>query len=110
MNPPCRRPSRSGSNMTPRCRLVLKVLGAGARLGTAESQATAVVLPGGFLNRDYLRCGVIARFAPISEAVRAFAAGGTFVLGICNGFHILLEARRPPGASRPNASLSFVCR
>ena len=70
----------------------------------------AVVLPGGFSYGDYLRCGAIARFAPIMDAVRAFAADGGLVLGICNGFQILCEAGLLPGVLRPNASLSFVCR
>jgi phosphoribosylformylglycinamidine synthase I len=71
---------------------------------------TAVVLPGGFSYGDYLRCGAIARFAPVMDAVRRFAADGGFVLGICNGFQVLCEAGLLPGALRPNASLSFVCR
>ena len=71
---------------------------------------TAVVLPGGFSYGDYLRCGAIARFAPAMEAVRRFAAEGGLVLGICNGFQVLCEAGLFPGALRPNASLSFVCR
>jgi phosphoribosylformylglycinamidine synthase len=70
----------------------------------------AVVLPGGFSYGDYLRCGAIARFAPVMEAVRRFADEGGLVLGICNGFQILCEAGLLPGALRPNASLSFVCR
>jgi len=70
----------------------------------------AVVLPGGFSYGDYLRCGAIARFAPAMEAVADFAAGGGFVLGICNGFQILCEAGLLPGALRRNESLSFVCR
>jgi phosphoribosylformylglycinamidine synthase subunit PurQ / glutaminase len=70
----------------------------------------AVVLPGGFSYGDYLRCGAIARFAPVMGAVAEFAAEGGPVLGICNGFQILCEARLLPGALRPNASLSFVCR
>ena len=70
----------------------------------------AVVLPGGFSYGDYLRCGAIARFAPVMDAVRAFADGGGLVLGICNGFQILCEAGLLPGVLRPNASLSFVCR
>jgi len=69
-----------------------------------------VVLPGGFSYGDYLRCGAIARFSPIMAAVQAFAAEGGLVLGICNGFQILTEAGLLPGALRPNASLSFVCR
>jgi phosphoribosylformylglycinamidine synthase subunit PurQ / glutaminase len=69
-----------------------------------------VVLPGGFSYGDYLRCGAIARFAPAMRAVSEFAADGGPVLGICNGFQILCEAGLLPGALRPNASLSFVCR
>jgi phosphoribosylformylglycinamidine synthase subunit PurQ / glutaminase len=71
---------------------------------------TAVVLPGGFSYGDYLRCGAIARFAPVMDAVCRFAADGGLVLGICNGFQVLCEAGLLPGALRPNASLSFVCR
>jgi phosphoribosylformylglycinamidine synthase len=70
----------------------------------------AVVLPGGFSYGDYLRCGAIARFSPILEAVGAFAREGGPVLGICNGFQILTEAGLLPGVLRPNASLAFVCR
>ena len=69
----------------------------------------AVVLPGGFSYGDYLRCGAIARFAPVMEAVRRFADDGGLVLGICNGFQVLCEAGLLPGALRPNASLEFVC-
>jgi phosphoribosylformylglycinamidine synthase len=70
----------------------------------------AVVLPGGFSYGDYLRCGAIARFAPVLEAVTELAAGGGLVLGICNGFQILCEAGLLPGVLLPNKSLSFVCR
>jgi len=70
----------------------------------------AVVLPGGFSYGDYLRCGAIARFSPIMRAVAAFAGEGGLVLGICNGFQILTEARLLPGTLRANDSLSFVCR
>ncbi|HEX7255473.1 MAG TPA: phosphoribosylformylglycinamidine synthase subunit PurQ [Gaiellaceae bacterium] len=73
-------------------------------------EVAAVVLPGGFSYGDYLRCGAIARFAPAMRAVAEFAADGGPVLGICNGFQILCEAGLLPGALRPNASLSFVCR
>ena len=69
-----------------------------------------VVLPGGFSYGDYLRCGAIARFSPAMKAVTAFAANGGLVLGICNGFQILCEARLLPGVLRPNASLAFICR
>jgi phosphoribosylformylglycinamidine synthase I len=70
----------------------------------------AVVLPGGFSYGDYLRAGAIARFAPVMRAVADFAHEGGPILGICNGFQILCEAGLLPGALRPNASLSFVCR
>src|SRR4051794_32588634 len=71
---------------------------------------TAVVLPGGFSYGDYLRAGALARFAPVMEPVRALAAAGGLVLGICNGFQVLCEAGLLPGALRPNRSLSFLCR
>jgi phosphoribosylformylglycinamidine synthase I len=70
----------------------------------------AILLPGGFSYGDYLRCGAIARFSPIMQAVVAFAGEGGLVLGICNGFQILTEARLLPGTLRRNESLSFVCR
>jgi phosphoribosylformylglycinamidine synthase I len=70
----------------------------------------AVVLPGGFSYGDYLRAGALARFAPVMEPVRALAADGGLVLGICNGFQVLCEAGLLPGALRANHSLSFVCR
>ena len=70
----------------------------------------AVVLPGGFSYGDYLRCGAIAGVAPAMDAVRRFAAHGGPVLGICNGFQILCEARLLPGVLRPNKQLEFVCR
>ena len=70
----------------------------------------AVVLPGGFSYGDYLRAGAIARFSPAMDGVAEFARDGGPVLGICNGFQILCEAGLLPGALRPNASLSFVCR
>ena len=74
------------------------------------SGCDAIVLPGGFSYGDYLRAGAIARFAPIMEAVRAFVARGGLVLGICNGFQILLEAGLLPGAMLRNASLEFRCQ
>jgi phosphoribosylformylglycinamidine synthase subunit PurQ / glutaminase len=77
---------------------------------TLPRETAAVVLPGGFSYGDYLRCGAIARFSPVLRAVESFAADGGLVLGICNGFQILTEAGLLPGALRPNASLSFVCR
>jgi phosphoribosylformylglycinamidine synthase len=69
----------------------------------------AVVLPGGFSYGDYLRCGAIARFAPILEAVRRFAEGGGPVLGICNGFQVLTEMGLLPGALTRNRALHFLC-
>ena len=79
--------------------------------GEAElPRVGAVVLPGGFSYGDYLRAGAIARFSPVMRAVAAFAEAGGPVLGICNGFQVLCEAGLLPGALRPNASLSFVCR
>ena len=70
---------------------------------------SAVVLPGGFSYGDYLRCGAIARFAPVMDSVTRFAADGGPVLGICNGFQILCEAGLLPGVLRPNRSLEFLC-
>jgi len=70
----------------------------------------AVVVPGGFSYGDYLRCGAIARFSPVTAAIVEFANGGGLVLGICNGFQILCEAGLLPGALLRNASLRFVCR
>jgi phosphoribosylformylglycinamidine synthase len=69
-----------------------------------------IVLPGGFSYGDYLRAGAIARFAPVMGAVQEFAARGGLVLGICNGFQILLEAGLLPGAMLRNASLEFRCQ
>jgi phosphoribosylformylglycinamidine synthase I len=73
-------------------------------------RVAGVVLPGGFSYGDYLRCGAIAQFAPVMDAVRRLAADGGLVLGICNGFQILCEAGLLPGALRPNRSLEFICR
>jgi len=71
--------------------------------------ADAVVLPGGFAHGDYLRCGAMARFSPIMREVQAFAARGGPVLGICNGFQVLLEAGLLPGAMLRNRGLKFRC-
>ncbi len=76
-----------------------------ASLGNAD----AVIIPGGFAFGDYLRTGAIARFSPAMGAVRAFAAQGGPVLGICNGFQILCEAGLLPGALIRNRSLQFRC-
>jgi phosphoribosylformylglycinamidine synthase len=72
--------------------------------------ADAVILPGGFAHGDYLRTGAIARFSPIMAAVTRFAERGGPVLGICNGFQILLEAGLLPGAMVRNTGIKFVSR
>jgi phosphoribosylformylglycinamidine synthase I len=68
-----------------------------------------VVVPGGFSYGDYLRCGAIAARSPVMDAVRAFAAQGGLVLGVCNGFQILCEAGLLPGVLMRNARLKFIC-
>jgi phosphoribosylformylglycinamidine synthase len=76
---------------------------------TSLGGADAVILPGGFAHGDYLRTGAIARFSPIMREVSRFAAAGGPVLGICNGFQVLLEAGLLPGAMLRNRSLHFRC-
>jgi phosphoribosylformylglycinamidine synthase I len=71
--------------------------------------ADVVVLPGGFAHGDYLRTGAIARFSPVMESVKTFAASGGPVLGICNGFQVLTEAGLLPGALLRNRSVKFQC-
>jgi phosphoribosylformylglycinamidine synthase len=94
-------------------------LHAARRVGDAEliwhgdsdlAGADAIVVPGGFSYGDYLRAGAIARFSPAMESVIAFARDGGLVLGICNGFQVLCEARLLPGALLPNANLHFTFR
>jgi phosphoribosylformylglycinamidine synthase I len=70
----------------------------------------AVILPGGFAHGDYLRTGAIARFSPVMKSVEKFANSGGMVLGICNGFQILLEAGLLPGAMMRNSGLRYICR
>ena len=77
---------------------------------TDLSDLDVVVLPGGFAHGDYLRAGAIARFSPVMDAVQRFAASGKPVLGICNGFQVLLEAGLLPGAMLRNRSQNFNCR
>jgi phosphoribosylformylglycinamidine synthase I len=72
--------------------------------------ADALILPGGFAYGDYLRAGALARFSPVMESVAEFAQSGGPVLGICNGFQVLLEARLLPGAVRVNRGLRYLCR
>lgn len=70
----------------------------------------AVVLPGGFSYGDYLRCGAIAKFSPVMSGVKKFARQGGLVLGICNGFQILVESGLLPGALVRNRDLKFICK
>jgi phosphoribosylformylglycinamidine synthase len=77
-----------------------------ASLGSVD----AVILPGGFSYGDYLRCGAIAKFSPVMAAVKSFAIEGGLVLGICNGFQVLVESGLLPGALLRNRELKFVCR
>jgi len=76
---------------------------------TSLNGADAVILPGGFAHGDYLRTGAMARFSPIMPEIKAFAARGGPVLGICNGFQILLEAGLLPGAMLRNKGLKYRC-
>ena len=93
---------------------VSKVLGHEAEFVWHDSNRLAgldaVILPGGFSYGDYLRCGAIARFSPVMEEVRKFAAAGGLVLGVCNGFQILVESHLLPGALIRNKGLKFVCK
>ncbi|MCH7770887.1 MAG: phosphoribosylformylglycinamidine synthase subunit PurQ [Bacteroidetes bacterium] len=73
-------------------------------------KSDVIILPGGFSYGDYLRTGAIARFSPIMNAVIEFANNGGYVIGICNGFQILLEAGLLPGVLLKNISLKFVCK
>lgn len=78
--------------------------------GTSLNDCDCVILPGGFSYGDYLRTGAIARFSPVMKEVTRFARKGGLVLGICNGFQILLESGLLPGAMLRNQSLRFVCK
>ena len=103
-----------GSNCDRDCaHVVSEVLGQAAHLiwhqGTSVKGMDAIILPGGFSYGDYLRTGSIARFSPIMEAIIEFGNQGGLVLGICNGFQILLEAGLLPGAMLRNRDLSFIC-
>jgi len=77
---------------------------------TSVNGCDVVILPGGFSYGDYLRSGAIARFSPIMRAVIKFAENGGLVIGICNGFQVLLEAGLLPGAMRKNLGMRFVCK
>jgi phosphoribosylformylglycinamidine synthase len=104
-----------GSNCDHDCEHVFKILlGQSVRMvwhkDTSLAGLDAVILPGGFSYGDYLRTGAIARFSPVMGAVKQFALAGGLVLGICNGFQILLEAGLLPGAMLRNRSLNFICK
>lgn len=77
---------------------------------TDLKESDVIILPGGFSYGDYLRTGAIARFSPIMNSVIDFANNGGYVIGICNGFQILLEAGLLPGALLQNISLKFICK
>ena len=91
----------------------MRLLGHSARLvwhkDNSLGSVDAVIVPGGFSYGDYLRCGAIARFSPVMQAVRQFADNGGLVIGICNGFQVLCEAHLLPGALIRNRSLQFRC-
>jgi phosphoribosylformylglycinamidine synthase len=101
------------SNCDQDCVHAVRVLGHQADLlwhkETSLGDLDAVIVPGGFSYGDYLRCGAIARFSPVMQAVQRFAADGGLVLGVCNGFQILCEAGLLPGALIRNRSLQFRC-
>jgi phosphoribosylformylglycinamidine synthase len=104
-----------GSNCDHDCQHVFEdVLGQNVTMvwhkETSLAGLDAIVIPGGFSYGDYLRTGAIARFSPVMNAVKEFAQKGGLVLGICNGFQILLEAGLLPGAMLRNRSLHFVCK
>ena len=102
-----------GSNCDQDCHLALREMGVEVEYVWHKDTSVAgydlIILPGGFSYGDYLRCGAIARFSPIMQSVKAAAAAGTYVLGICNGFQILCEAGLLPGALIRNRSLHFIC-
>jgi len=103
-----------GSNCDRDCAYVLsEVMGQTAHFiwhqETSVNGMDAIILPGGFSYGDYLRTGAIARFSPIMDAIAEFAGRGGMVLGICNGFQMLLELGILPGAMLRNRDLSFIC-
>ncbi len=104
-----------GSNCDHDCQYVFKdVLGQSVEMiwhkETSLSDVDLMILPGGFSYGDYLRTGAIARFSPVMGLVQNFAKKGGLVIGICNGFQILLEAGLLPGAMLRNTSLNFICK
>ncbi|MBF0568768.1 MAG: phosphoribosylformylglycinamidine synthase subunit PurQ [Nitrospirae bacterium] len=105
-----------GSNCDHDCYHVVRhVIGRPARFiwhkeTSIDKDVKVVVLPGGFSHGDYLRAGALARFSPIIKAITDFANDGGFVIGICNGFQILLESGLLPGAMLRNRALKFICK
>jgi len=95
------------------CHVIENVLGQAVDLVWHRSEDIdgydCLVLPGGFAHGDYLRAGAIARFSPVTRALERFVSRGGLVLGICNGFHVLLEAGLLPGAMKKNECLHFIC-
>ena len=93
---------------------VSKILGQDCEIiwhdATNLGNVDALILPGGFSYGDYLRCGAIAKFSPVMQSIRKFASDGGLVLGICNGFQILVESGLLPGALVRNRGLKFVCK
>jgi phosphoribosylformylglycinamidine synthase I len=102
-----------GSNCELDAMEAVRGLGADAELlwhgDKSVGAVDAVVIPGGFAHGDYLRPGAIARFSPVMDGVRGFAADGGPVIGICNGFQVLTEAGLLPGALQKNRGLKFLC-
>jgi len=103
-----------GSNCDRDCGEVLTLLGAKVdyvwHRDSDLSGLDGLVIPGGFSYGDYLRCGAVAKISPVMDAVRKFADAGRPVIGICNGFQILLESGLLPGAMLRNTSLTFQCK
>lgn len=104
-----------GSNCDLDCYHVIKnVIREDAKLlwhnETTLKDIDCVILPGGFSYGDYLRAGAIARFSPIMHSIKKFASSGGIVIGICNGFQILLESGLLPGAMMWNRGLKFICK
>jgi phosphoribosylformylglycinamidine synthase len=104
-----------GSNCDHDCHWVVsRVLGEDAEYVWYQekdlSGLDCIILPGGFSYGDYLRAGALVRFSPVMDSIRKFSAHGGLVLGICNGFQILLEAGLLPGAMMKNRNLKFICQ
>jgi len=103
-----------GSNCEYDAAAAVERLGDGAEFiwhtRTELDDIDGVILPGGFAHGDYLRPGALARFSPVMGAVERFAASGGPVLGICNGFQVLVEAGMLPGALQKNRGLTFLCQ